>query len=323
MKTTRRNVISASAAIVVANALPRAFAQQAPYPSKVIKFVIPTPAGGGHDAMMRLVGQKLTETWGQPVIVESKAGGSGVIASVTIAKSPPDGYSLLMIHSGLVTNLVLQASPGYKLTDFTPICMLALTPIAFGVRRSLGVKTLKEYIALAKSKPGKLTYGSYGQGSGGHFVGEQFNAAASIDTVHVPYKGETPAIQDLLGEQIDAAVVSLGGVMRYPDKIVPLAVASPTRFSLYPNVPTFAELGLAEVNMPGWAALLAPAGLPAPIATKLTTEVNRILQLPDVAPKLLELGFEPAAWGTDKLMSFISKQLSEAQKLVKEGRVKL
>jgi tripartite-type tricarboxylate transporter receptor subunit TctC len=325
MNLSRRRTLARGLGLLGGAALPSiGGAQPAAYPNNVIKFVIPTAVGGGHDTMMRLIGQKLSEAWGQPTIVEAKAGASGAIAATAVAKSAPDGYTLLVNYSALISNLVLQ--PGqttYKLSELAPVSMLALTPIAIGVSESLNVKTLREYIALAKAKPGKLSYGSYGPGSGGHFVGELLNMAAGIDTVHVPYKGEAPALQDLIGGQIDAAVVSLGGVSRYPGKIRPLALASPTRFPLYPEVPTFAEAGLAGVNMPGWGALLAPAGTPQPIIDKLSAEMARIVKLPDVAPKLLELGFEPAGWAPKKLAAFMQEQLELTQSLVASGRVKL
>ncbi len=274
--------------------------------------------------MMRVIGQKLTESWGQPCIVESRAGASGAIAASAVARATPDGYTLGVGYSALISNLVLQpAQQPYKLADLAPISMLALTPIAIGVRESLNVRTLDQLVALAKSRPGKVSYGSYGPGSGGNFVGELLNMAAGIDTVHVPYKGEAPALQDLIGGQIDTAVVSLGGVSRYPGKICALAVASPTRFPLYPDVPTFAEAGFPDVNMPGFGALFAPASTPKAIIDKLDAEMARIVKLPDVAPKLLELGFEPAGWGPQKLSSFLAEQLALTQKLVATGRIKV
>ncbi len=241
MKFTRRQTLAAALGSLGAGVLPRAQAQTQPFPSQVIKFVIPTPAGGGHDTMMRIIGQKLTDAWGQPCIVESRSGASGAIAAATVSQAPADGYTVLISYSALLSITVLMPKPGYRLEDLQPVGMLALTPIAFGVRESLPASTLKQYVALAKTRPGKLSYGSYGPGSGGHFVGELFNMAAGIDTVHVPYKGEPPALQDLIGGQIDAAVVSVGGVNRYPGKIKPLAVASATRFPSYPDVPTFAD----------------------------------------------------------------------------------
>lgn len=324
MNPSRRRTLTTGLGLLGAAALPGiGRAQQPAYPNNVIKFIIPTAVGGGHDTMMRVIGQKLTEAWGHASIVESKAGASGAIAAATVAKAAPDGYTLLVNYSALVSNLVLQPNPTYKLSELAPVSMLALTPIAIGVRESLGVQTLGQFVELARSKPGKLSYGSYGQGSGGNFVGELLNVAAGIETIHVPYKGEAPALQDLMGGQIDAAVVSLGGVSRYPGKIRPLAVASPSRFPLYPDVPTFAEAGFPAVNMPGWGALFAPAGTPRPIIDKLAAEMARIVKLPDVAPKLLELGFEPAGWGPEKLSGFLAEQLALTQKLVSAGRVKL
>ena len=323
MKFTRRQTLAAALGSLGAGVLPRAQAQTQPFPSQVIKFVIPTPAGGGHDTMMRIIGQKLTDAWGQPCIVESRSGASGAIAAATVSQAPADGYTVLIGYSALLSNTVLMPKPGYRLEDLQPVGMLALTPIAFGARESLAASTLKQYVALAKTRPGKLSYGSYGPGSGGHFVGELFNMAAGIDTVHVPYKGEPPALQDLIGGQIDAAVVSVGGVNRYPGKIKPLAVASATRFPSYPDVPTFAELGYPEVDMPGWGAAFVPAKTPKAIVDKLNTEMGRILVMPDVRAKLLELGFEPAPWSPDKTRRFMKDQLALTQKLIDAGRVKL
>ena len=323
MKFTRRQTLAAALGSLGAGVLPRAQAQTQPFPSQVIKFVIPTPAGGDHDTMMRIIGQKLTDAWGQPCIVESRSGASGAIAAATVSQAPADGYTVLIGDSALLSNTVLMPKPGYRLEDLQPVGMLALTPIAFGARESLGASTLKQYVALAKTRPGKLSYGSYGPGSGGHFVGELFNMAAGIDTVHVPYKGQPPALQDLIGGQIDAAVVSVGGVNRYPGKIKPLAVASATRFPSYPDVPTFAELGYPEVDMPGWGAAFVPAKTPKAIVDKLNTEMGRILVMPDVRAKLLELGFEPAPWSPDKTRRFMKDQLALTQKLIDAGRVKL
>lgn len=323
MKFTRRQTLAAALGSLGAGVLPRAQAQTQPFPSQVIKFVIPTPAGGNHDTMMRIIGQKLTDAWGQPCIVESRSGASGAIAAATVSQAPADGYTVLIGYSALLSNTVLMPKPGYRLEDLQPVGMLALTPIAFGVRESLPASTLKQYVALAKTRPGKLSYGSYGPGTGGHFVGELFNMAAGIDTLHVPYKGIPPALQDLIGGQIDAAMATVGDLSRYPGKIKPLAVASATRFPSYPDVPTFAELGYPEVDMPGWAAAFVPAKTPKAIVDKLNTEMGRILVMPDVRAKLLELGFEPAPWSPDKTRRFMKDQLALTQKLIDAGRVKL
>lgn len=322
MPHSRRNVLASALGLAGTAILPRA-ARAQQYPTAPIKFVIPTAVGGGYDSMMRVVGQKLHDAWDQPCIVEAKTGASGSIAAQSVARAAPDGYTLMIGYSALVSNLVLQQNPGYKLTDFAPVSMMTISPIAIGVRESLGVKTLAEFIAFAKSKPGKVSYGSYGPGSGGHFVGELLKEAAGIYMVHLPYRGEAPAIQDLLGGQIDAAVVTIGGVTRYPGKIRPLAICSPMPFPLYPDIPTFAQAGFPSVNMPGWAGLFAPAGTPQPIIDKLSLEVNRIVKLPDVSQKILELGFEPVAWPADRVAPFLSEQMTLTQKLVSSGRVKI
>ena len=321
MSVTRRQILHSTAGLMAASSgLSQA---QSSFPSAPIRFIITTPAGGGHDAMMRLVGTKMTEAWGQPCIVESKPGASGALAAQHVARSAPDGHTVLLTNSNFLSTTILQPNAGYKVSEFTPISMLVLTPIAIGVRTSLGVNTLQEYIALAKRQPGKLRYGSYGLGSGGHFVGEQLNAAAGIDTVHVPYKGEAPALQDVLGEHIDAAIASLGGASRYPGKIKALALAGPTRFPVYKDVPTFAEAGLPEVDMPGWGGVFAPAATPKPVVAKLVAEFNRIIMLPDIQAKMLELGFESVGWGPDKLSAFMTDQVSKTRKLVDSGRVKM
>jgi tripartite-type tricarboxylate transporter receptor subunit TctC len=322
MNTTRRDTLKTAAGLLAAGGLPQGWAQGA-YPNNVIRVVIPTPAGGGHDTMMRIIGEKLASSWGQPLIVESKAGASGAIAASLVAKAPPDGYTLVVSYSALLSNTVLMPNPGYKLDDLAPVCMLALTPIAIGARTSLGVKTLADFVALARARPGKLTYGSYGQGSGGHFVGELLNAAAGIDVAHVPYKGEAPAILDLIGGQIDAAITSVGAVSRHPDKIVPLALSSPQRFVRYKDVSTFGEAGFPEVNMPGWGGLFAPAGTPQAVIDKLAAEMARILALPDVAPRMHELGNDPVGWPPARLRAFMGEQMVQIKKLVDSGRVKL
>ncbi len=318
----RRQILQGAGGLAAALAVPALRAQPG-YPNAPIRIIITVPAGGGHDNMMRLVGTKLTEAWGQPCIVESKPGASGAIAAVHVARSAPDGHTMLLTNSNFLSTTILQPSAGYKTADFVPVSMQVLTPIAIGVRSSLGVNTIQEWVALAKRQPGKLSYGSYGQGSGGHFVGEQLNAAAGIDTIHVPYRGEAPAIQDVLGEQVDAVIASLGGASRHPGRIKALAIASPTRFPVYNDVPTFAESGLPDVNMPGWGGVFLPAATPKPIVDRLANELNRVIMLPDVQARMLDLGFESVGWGPAKLQSFLDEQLKKTQQLVDSGRVKL
>lgn len=323
MHTTRRDTLKSALSLLAGSALPGISFAQSHYPEGIIKITIWTPAGGGADGAMRIVGQRLTEALGNVVVVESRPGANGAIAIQSIAKAPPDGMNLLYINSSILSNLVLSPNPGYKLSELTPVCLMVMTPIAIGVRASLGVSTLQEYVALVKSRPGKISYGSYGQGSGGHFIGELLNLSAGIDALHVPYKGEAPAIQDLLGGQIDAAITSIGAVSRQPGKVIPLAVSSAGRFSGYKDVPTFAEAGYPQVDMPGWGAVYAPAKTPKPLLDKLAAEMSRIVMLPDVATKMLDFGFESVGWNPAKTTAFTDQQLPLIRKLVESGRVKI
>ncbi|MBN9426565.1 MAG: tripartite tricarboxylate transporter substrate binding protein [Burkholderiales bacterium] len=320
MNPSRRQILAAGLA-GLGCAAPGVRAQS--FPSAPIKFVIPTAPGGGHDTMMRLIGQKLTERLGQPCVVESKAGASGGIAATTVAQANPDGHTLMLGYSAFLSNTVLMQKLSYRVEDFAPISMLALTPIALGISETLPATTLRHYVALAKTRPGQISYASYGQGSGGHFVGELFNMAAGLNTVHVPYKGEAPALMDVLAGQVQAAFVSIGGVKRYPGRIRPLAVASAERSPSNPEVPTFAELGYPEVDMPGWAALFAPAKTPPEVMQTLTREINRIVVLPEVKGKLAELGFDAVGWEPPQVQSFFKEQLARTRKLVDSNRVKL
>jgi tripartite-type tricarboxylate transporter receptor subunit TctC len=315
---TRRRALVAGIASVVGAAT---YAQT--YPTGPIRFVIPTAPGGGHDIMMRLIGQKLTESLGQPCIVESKPGGSGAVAAQVGMQAMPDGYTFVLGYSAFLSNTVLMPKPPYRLEDLAPVSMLALTPIALGISESLAASNLRQYVAMAKTQPGKLSYGSYGQGSGGHFVGELFNMAAGLDILHVPYKGEAPALQDVLAGQVQAAFTSIGGASRFPGKIRPLAVATAERSPSYPNVPTFAELGYPEVDMPGWGVLFAPVKTPQAIIEKMTAEMNRIVLLPDVKARLAELGFDSVGWAPPRINQFFKEQLVRTRKLVDSGRVKL
>ncbi len=273
--------------------------------------------------MMRLIGHKLSERLGQPCIVESRPGASGVLANIAVANAPADGHTLLLCNSAFLSNTLLQDKVAYKMPDFAPICMLALTPIALGISDSLAVTSLAQFVALAKTRPGKMFYASYGPGSGGHFVGELFNMAAKLNVVHVAYKGETPALLEVLSGQVQSAFISAGGASRYPGRIRALAIANSERSPSYPDVPTFAELGYPEVDMLGWAALMAPIKTPAAIVQMLTRQISEIVLLPDVNAKMAELGFDTVGWDVPRTNSFLAVQLEVTRKLVALGRVKI
>jgi tripartite-type tricarboxylate transporter receptor subunit TctC len=272
----------------------------AKFPSGPIRFVIPTPPGGGNDIVARLIGDKLSAAWGQPVIVESKPGASGLIAAAAVAKAPADGYTLLLTHAALTTSVALRPNPPVRMNELTAVSQIVVTPIAFTVSANTGAKNLSEFVAAAKANPKKFSFGSYGTGTSAHLLGEMLNRRAGIDLLHVPYKGEAPAISDLLGGQVTAVFGSAGTVAPHAKagKVRIVAFASPRRVASFPDVPTFTEAGYAELNLPGWIGVLAPAATPKPIVTRLAREIARITHLPDVAPKLIEVGYEPT--GTDE-----------------------
>lgn len=320
MKFTRRQTLAAALGSLGAGVLPRAQAQTQPFPSQVIKFVIPTPAGGDHDTMMRIIGQKLTDAWGQPCIVESRSGASGAIAAATVSQAPADGYTVLIGYSALLSNTVLMPKPGYRLEDLQPVGMLALTPIAFGVRESLPASTLKQYVALAKTRPGKLSYGSYGPGSGGHFVGELFNMAAGIDTVHVPYKGEPPAIVDLVAGRVQAMVATGIGIPHAKDgRLRMLAALLPQRSPLAPDVPTLRETGQKELDAVLWAGVVGPAGIPADVVERLNRDFNAALAHPEAVAAIEKLGFTLTPTRSDAFGAMIREQVAVYRRLVREA----
>ena len=249
-------------------------AAQDVFPSRPIRIITPTAAGGNIDIMARALAEKLAAAWGQGVVVEPRPGANGMLAASAVAKAAPDGYTVLFSHSALVQNLLLQPNPPYKLAELTPVSMLALFPIAYGVNPSLGVGSLAELIALAKAKPRTLSFGSYGTGSGGHVIGAALNRAAGIDLTHVPYKGEVPAVTDMMSGQVSSAYGSVGYMARQlgTGKVRLLAVASQARLKNFPDLPTFAEAGFPALNLPGWGGLFLPAERILPLVGSVTDE---------------------------------------------------
>lgn len=295
------------------------------YPNAPIRIVISTPPGGGNDVVARLIGQKLTAAWGQPVIVDSKPGASGLIAGATVAKAPPDGYTLLVTHAALATALALKSNPIVHLSELQPVMRIADTPIAFTVGTSTGAKTLAEFVAVAKGHPKKMSYGSYGVGTSAHLLGEMLNRRAGIDLLHVPYKGEAPAVTDLLGGQVSAIFGSAGVVGPHvkSGKAVIVAFANPKRVSAFPDVPTFAEAGYPDLNVPGWIGLFAPTGTPKPIVDKLAAELGRVVQMPDVQQRIVEMGYEPSGTATRAFADQLDAEIGKWAALGKEAGISL
>jgi tripartite-type tricarboxylate transporter receptor subunit TctC len=254
------------------------------YPDKPIRLVVPFPAGGPTDMVARPLAQFLGEQLKQSVIVDNRGGAGGGIGAEVVAKAPADGYTLLMATVGTqAINATLYRKLGYDpVKDFTPISLVAAAPVALVVHPSVPVSSVAELIALAKSKPGSLNFGSAGNGTPGHLTGEMFRAATGVDLKHVPYKGSAPALSDLLGGQIQIMFDPLQSVLAQvrAGRLKLLAISSKTRSPAAPDVPTFAEAGLKDFEATAWWAVFAPASLPPAIAARLNTSINAVVKTP-------------------------------------------
>jgi len=272
-----------------------ASAQEA-WPSRPVRIIVPFPAGGVADLLPRLVGQKLSEKWGQPVIVENKAGAAGNIGMGEGARAAPDGYTLVLAPTGnLTVNPYLFKLPFDTAKDFAAITVLATSPNVLVVHPSVPAKTFAELIAYAKANPGKLNFASPGAGSGAHLAGELLNLDAGIQAQHVPYKGLAPAVTDLLGGQVQMMFAGISTVIQHVKngKLVALAIASPSRSPQLPDVPTVAESGIPGFDVTSWYGLVARAGTPPAVIEKIQRDAAEALRDPGVREKLAGLGLEP------------------------------
>lgn len=307
---------------MIFNALP-AGAQN--YPSQIIKIVVPFTAGGAVDVVARIVAPKLGAALGQPVIIDNKGGAGGVLGATAVAQAAPDGYTLLVgTVSTQGTNSAVYTKLSYDpVRDFAPIVLLSKSPLVMEARPTLPAKNVTQFIALAKSEPGKITFGSYGVGSINHLVAELFNSMAGIETRHVPYRGSAPMLQDLIGGQIDYAFDGVSTSAGYINAgtLQLLGIASAERTPVLPNAPTIAESGLPGFDNPVWFGLFAPAGTPAPIVQKLNKQMNAILTMPDVKQAFAKLGFETGGGSSEALAQRVGGEIKKWTALVKEKNI--
>jgi tripartite-type tricarboxylate transporter receptor subunit TctC len=268
------------------------------YPTKPIRFVVPYAPGGNTDILSRLIGQKLTEAWGQQVIIDNRPGAGGTVGAEITAKAPPDGYTIVMGSFGnvIVANSLYKRLSYEPLKDLAPVVLVALPPGILVANPAVPAKNVKELIAYAKANPGKLNYGSPGTGAWNHLFVELLKKQAGIDVVHVPYKGIAPAVTDLLAGQVQLAMAAFPAAMPHvrSNRLRALAVTSAQRSGIAPDVPTIAESGVPGFDAAGWFAVLVPAATPKPVIAKLNAEVNRILALSEVKASLAADGAEPA-----------------------------
>jgi len=297
------------------------------YPAKPIRFYTPYPPGGTTDILARLIGAKLYESWGQPVIVDAKPGAGGNIGTDFVAKSPADGYTILMGASGpLAINVSLFSKLPYDpVKDLAPVILTASVPLILVTHPSLPAKNVKEFIALMKSRPGQFNYASAGPGSPQHLTAEMFKFTAKVDMAHIPYKGSGPAIVDLVGGQIPFAFESMIPVLPHvkAGKLRALAVTSAKPSPVLPEIPTVAESGVPGFESIAWYGVVAPAGMPRDIIAKLNAEMARILNLPDIKQRLIEMGSPPVAGTPDQFGALIKSEIVKWGKVVKQAHVSL
>ena len=313
-------VVTAACAAMFFCTAPAIHAQQ--YPGKPVRLIMPYPAGGSTDIVGRLVAERLTASLGQQVLVDNRPGASAQIGTEAAAKAPPDGYTLLMATSTNAINHALNPKLPYDFSrDFHPVALVAKAAQLLVVHPSVPARSTRELIAFARSRPGQLSYSSSGTGTSGHLAMEAFAREAKITMVHVPYKGNAPALNDLLGGQVAAGFVNVVSVAPHvkAKRLTALGVSSSKRSALAPDVPTLAELGFPGFDVTAWFGIMAPAGTPAAIVTRLNQEIVAILNTKQIQERLLSFGVDRAPIESPKeLADFLQSDIRRWTKLVQE-----
>lgn len=321
----RRQWIIGATATAVAMLLGQSAMAQGKFPERTITIVVPSAPGGSTDFTARLIAEPLSRALGQPVVVENKAGASGNIGNQQVAKAKPDGYTLLLAYSGYqVGNPHLFKKAGWDpIKDFAPVAMLTRAPQVVAARGNLPVNNLRELVAFAKANPDKLNYASSGNGSIQHIAGELFKQMTGTSLTHVPYKGAGPAVQDLLGGQVDLFFTTPASVVSHikADKLKGLAVTSNARLSSLPQVPTTRESELKDFTLDSWFALYAPAGTPNEVVQQLNNEIVKILASPDVKKKAEDAGTMVEHMGPAQLGEYTRKELAYWGRVIQDAKI--
>jgi len=321
MKTFKAMVrmLSAGALMLIVGA---AAAQEA-YPNRAIHFITPFAPGGSTTTVAHLVGEKLTEHWGQPVIVENRPGGNMIIGTDALAKSPPDGYTIMLTSNSHI--IMFQSLPYDPIKDFAPVATAYGAEFLMVINAALSANNLQEFIALAKSKPGQLNYGSTGTGGSGHLAMAMFCTLAGVNMQHIPYKGAGPAMIDLMGGQIQ--MHTNNPLVMIPHiksgKVKAMAITGERRLAALPQVPTFTEAGLPGLDVKVWFGVLAPAATPKPIIDKLAAEIARIVTLPDIKEKLLSQGLQPIVTTPEQFAALMKADMAKYAKIIKTANIKM
>jgi tripartite-type tricarboxylate transporter receptor subunit TctC len=320
---SRLLVLSATSALC---ALGTASAQAQGYPAKSVRLIVPFTPGSATDILARAVGQKLGEAWKQPVLVENRPGAGGTIGAGVVAKSAPDGTTLMVHSAAHAVNPFIYPTLSYDtLKDFTQVAVIAGQPNVLVVSAASGYKSVADLIADARKRPGALTFGSAGIGSGTHFNAEKFKLAAGIEVLHVPYKGTPEALTDTMAGRITYffSPISAAAQLVRDGRLVALAVSSARRSSVLPNVPTVAESGLPGFDYNLWVGLFAPSGTPADVVDKINRDVNSVLAEPELKDRLAALGAEPMAMSPAEFDKFMRAEMDDAARVVKAAGIKV
>ena len=298
-----------------------------PYPSRIVKLIVPQTPGGATDVFARKIGQLLSEKWSQPVVIENRAGAGGVVGTEVVAKSAPDGYTLLVTYAGsqAINPALYPKIPFDSVKDFQTIATLASTPFVLIVHSKLPAKDLAEYVALARARPDALTYASSGNGSVNHLLGEMLKTEADIKMLHVPYRGVAPAITDVIGGQVDSAFSSVPSVLQMvqTDKVRALAISSAQRIAAAPEIPTIAESGFPGFDVNPWWGILAPAGIDVTIVRKINDDVANILRTKEMIDFLAAQGAEPLMTSPEAFLKILEADVVKWDKVVKSAGVTL
>jgi tripartite-type tricarboxylate transporter receptor subunit TctC len=317
-------VITLGAALLGAQAT--AAQDAAGYPDRPVRVVVPFPSAGAMDSIARILGEKISAAWGQQIVVDNRPGSGGNIGSGVVAKAEPDGYTLLMVSIGHAVNPSLYAKmPFDPVKDFAPVTLVAAVPNLLVVHPSVPAGSVQELIALAKEQPGTISYASAGYGTSIHLAGEQFKSMASVDLLHIPYKGSGPAVTDLIGGHVQVMFDSITSALPHvrAGNLKALGVTSAKRSSTLPEVPTIAEAGVPGYEIDPWFGVLAPAGTPPAIVAKVQTEIARTLELPDVKEKLAGIGAEPIGSTPEAFSRHLVAETIKWDALVKEAGIRL
>jgi len=294
------------------------------FPTKGMTIVVPASPGGAIDLAARLIGQKMSEAWGQPVVIDNKAGATGIIGTDFVAKAAPDGHTLALVASSHAINpSMVKKLPFDTIKSFEPVMLTHVVPLMLVVSNTLPVKTVPELVAYGKANPGKLSFASSGPGGAPHMSGELFKSMAGIDMLHIPYKGSTLAHPDLLSGRVSIMFDTVAAINTQvkAGNVRALAVTTTKRAAIAPEIPTMAEAGLPGYETSTWGGILAPAGTPKAVVAKLNTEMNRILALPDVKQRMTDAGIEVGGGTPQQFNDFIQSEMVKWAKVAKDAGI--